>query len=168
MDSSIIPPSGGRSIPFSSGEKESNTFMFASLVEGLLARNRHVGTASIPRTQLFDNGRILTPATMEDIRRGYDVRRSVLVNMRKSDELYTTVDGPTPNETEAASWRKVKDTPKGIFHHCWRQYPTIIENPCSRYTWCAYVPVTLQKAFDQRCEHERIRLLFSARKRDAS
>ena len=30
------------------------------------------------------------------------------------------------------------------------------------------MPVTSQKAFDQRCEHERIRLLFSARKRDAS
>ena len=107
MESSIIPPSGDGSIPFSSGEKESNTFMFPSLVEGLLRRHRHVGTASVPRTRLFDNGRILTPAMMEDIQRGYDVRRSVLVNMRKSDELYATVDGPTPNETEAASWRKV-------------------------------------------------------------
>ena len=90
--------------------------MFASLVEGLLARHRHVGTASVPRTRLFDNGRILTPAMMEDIWRGYDVRRSVFINMRRSNELYTTVDGPTPNETEAASWQKVKDTPKGIFH----------------------------------------------------
>ena len=78
-------------------------FMFASLVEGLLARHRHVGTTSVPRTRLFDNGRILTPAMIKDIRRGYDVRRTVLINMRKSDELYTTVDGPTPNETEAAS-----------------------------------------------------------------
>ena len=87
--------------------------MFASLVEGLLDRHRHVGTASVPRTRLFDNGRILTPAMMEDIRRGYDVRRTVLINMRKSDKLNTTVDGPTPNESDAASWRKA---PKGIFH----------------------------------------------------
>ena len=30
------------------------------------------------------------------------------------------------------------------------------------------MPITSQKGFDQRCEHERLRLLFSARKRDAS
>ena len=30
------------------------------------------------------------------------------------------------------------------------------------------MPITSQKSFDQRCEHERLRLLFSARKRDAS
>ena len=90
--------------------------MLASLAEGLLARHRHVGTASVPRTRIFDNGRLLTPTMMEDIWRGYDVRHSVLVKMRKSDELNATVDGPTPNESDAANRRKVKDTPKRIFH----------------------------------------------------
>ena len=36
--------------------------------------------------------------------------------LSSSDELYATVDGPTPNESDAASWQKVKDTPKRIFH----------------------------------------------------
>ena len=36
--------------------------------------------------------------------------------MQKSDKLNTTVDGPTTDENDAASWQKVKDTRKGIFH----------------------------------------------------
>ena len=59
---------------------------------------------------------MFAPTMIEDIHRGYDVRRTILSNMRKSDKLNTTVDGPTTNESDAASWRKVKDTPKGIFH----------------------------------------------------
>ena len=52
--------------------------------------------------------------------------------------------------------------------HCWGEYPTLIDPSCSRYTSRAYVPVTSKKGFDQRCEHERLCLLFSDRKRAAS
>ena len=45
-----------------------------------------------------------------------DVRSTVLNNVRKSDELDTTVDGPTPNENDTACLQNVEDTPKGIFH----------------------------------------------------
>ena len=55
-----------------------------------------------------------------------------------------------------------------IFVHCWGEYPTLIDPPCSRYTSRAYVTITCQKGFDQRCEHERMCLLFSDRKRTAS
>ena len=90
--------------------------MLASLVKALLARNRHVSTTSVPRARLFDNSRMFAPTMVEYVHRGYYFRRTVLSNMRKSDKLNTTVDGPTPNESDAASWRKVKDTPKSIFH----------------------------------------------------
>ena len=52
---------------------------------------------------------------MKDIRRGHDVRFPVFNNMRKSDELDATVDGPTPDESDAENRRKVKDPPKRIF-----------------------------------------------------
>ena len=45
-----------------------------------------------------------------------DVRSTVLSNVRKSDELDTTVDGLTTNENDTAGLRNVEDTPKGIFH----------------------------------------------------
>ena len=57
---------------------------------------------------------------------------------------------------------------RNIFVHCWGEYPTLIDPLCSRYTSRAYVPITSQKGFDQRCKHERLCLLFSDRKRDAS
>ena len=38
---------------------------------------------------------------------------------------------------------------------------------CSNYTCRAYVPITRQKGFNKRCEHERLRLLFVKRKRIA-
>ena len=57
---------------------------------------------------------------------------------------------------------------RNIFVHCWGEYPTLIDPPCSRYTCRAYVPITSQKGFDQRYEHERLCLLFSDRKRTAS
>ena len=59
---------------------------------------------------------MLAPTMIEDVPCRNDVRRTVLSNVRKSDKLNTTVDGPTTNENDAASWRKVKDTPKGILH----------------------------------------------------
>ena len=57
---------------------------------------------------------------------------------------------------------------RNIFVHFWGEYPTLIDTPCSRYTSRAYVPITSQKVFDQRCEHERLCLLFSDQKRTAS
>ena len=46
--------------------------------------------------------------------------------------------------------------------------PTLIYPPCSRYTCRAYVPITCQKRFDQRYEHERLCLIFSDCKRTTS
>ena len=45
-----------------------------------------------------------------------DVRSTVLNNVRKSDELDTTVGGPTTNENDTACLQNVEDTPKRIFH----------------------------------------------------
>ena len=53
---------------------------------------------------------------------------------------------------------------RNVLVHCWGEYPTLIDPPCSRYTSCAYVPITS----DQICKHERLCLLFSDRKRAAS
>ena len=116
MDTSKVPPSGGGSVSFSSGENQTKAFMFTSLVKTLLASNRHVSTTSVPRARIFNNGRMLAPTMIEDVPCRDDFRSTVLSNVRKSDKLDTTVDGPTTDEKDAASWRKVEDTPKGIFH----------------------------------------------------
>ena len=50
---------------------------------------------------------------------------------------------------------------RNIFVHCWGEYPTLIDTPCSRYTNRAYVLITSQTGFDKRCEHERLCLLLS-------
>ena len=49
MDTRKIPPSGGGSVSFSIGEKQTKAFVFASLVKSLLASNWHVCTTSVPR-----------------------------------------------------------------------------------------------------------------------
>ena len=51
--------------------------------------------------------------------------------------------------------------------HPWGKYPTLIGPTCSKYTCQAYVPITCQKGFNQRCDHERLRLLWVERKRIA-
>ena len=90
--------------------------MFTSLVKTLLASNRHVSTTSVTRARQFNNGRMLAPTMIEDVPCRNDVRSTFLSNVRKSDKLDTTVDGPTTNENDAAGLRNVEDTPKGIFH----------------------------------------------------
>ena len=57
---------------------------------------------------------------------------------------------------------------RNICVHCWGEYPTLVDPLCSMYTSRAYVPITSQKGFDQRCEHERLCLIFSDRKRTTS
>ena len=116
MDTSKVPPSSGGSVSFSTGEKQTKTFMFAFMVKTLLASNRHVSTTSVPRARLFNIGRMLAPTMIEDVPCRNDVRRTVLSNVRKSDKLDTTVDRPTTNENDAAGLRNVEDTPKSIFH----------------------------------------------------
>ena len=59
---------------------------------------------------------MLAPTMIEDVPCRNDVRSTVLSNVQKSDKLDTIVDGPTTNENDAASWQKVEDAPKGIFH----------------------------------------------------
>ena len=49
---------------------------------------------------------------------------------------------------------------RNIFVHPWGKYPTLIGPACSKYTCRAYIPITCQKGFKHRCEHERLRLLF--------
>ena len=51
--------------------------------------------------------------------------------------------------------------------HPWGKYPTLIGPACSKYTCRAYIPITCQKGFKHRCEHERLRLLFIGQKRIA-
>ena len=47
---------------------------------------------------------------------------------------------------------------RNIFVHEWGNYPTMIGPTCSNYTCWAYVPITSQKGFSQRSNHERLRL----------
>ena len=37
---------------------------------------------------------------------------------------------------------------RNVLNHCWCEHPTLIDPPCSRYTSCAYVLITIQKGFD--------------------
>ena len=53
---------------------------------------------------------------------------------------------------------------RNIFVHTWGKYPTLIGPNCSDYTCQAYVPITCQKGFNQRCDHERLRLEWLKRK----
>ena len=61
MDTSKVPPSGGGSVSFSIGEKQTKSFVFSSLVKALLASNWHVRTTSVPRAQRINQGRMLAP-----------------------------------------------------------------------------------------------------------
>ena len=54
---------------------------------------------------------------------------------------------------------------RNIFVHSWGKYPTMIWPTCSNYTCHVYVPITCQKGFNKRCEHERLRLLFVEQKK---
>ena len=56
---------------------------------------------------------------------------------------------------------------RNISVHPWGKYPTLIGPACSNYTCRAYIPITCQKGFNQRCDHERLRLLWVERKRIA-
>ena len=53
---------------------------------------------------------------------------------------------------------------RNIFVHPWGKYPTLISPACSEYTCRAYIPITCQKGFNQRCDHERLRLLWVERR----
>ena len=57
---------------------------------------------------------------------------------------------------------------RNIFVHPWGKYPNLIGPTCSKYTCQAYIPITCQKGFNQRCDHERLRLLWVERKIIAS
>ena len=61
MDTSKFPPGGGGSVSFSTGEKQTKAFVFASLVKTLLASNGHVRTTSVPRARQFNKGRMPAP-----------------------------------------------------------------------------------------------------------
>ena len=51
----------------------------------------------------------------ENVSCGDNVQSTVLNNVRESDELDTTVDGPTTNENHTSCLRNVEYTPKRIF-----------------------------------------------------
>ena len=59
---------------------------------------------------------MLAPTMYENVPCINDVRSTLLNNVRKSDELDTTVDGLTTNENDTTGLRNVEDTRKGIFH----------------------------------------------------
>ena len=90
--------------------------MFASLVKKLLASNGHVRTTSVPRARRINKCRMLAPKMIENVPCRNYVRSTVLSNVRKSDELDTTVDGLTANKNDTAGLKNVEDTPHGIFH----------------------------------------------------
>ena len=54
---------------------------------------------------------------------------------------------------------------RNIFVYPWGKYPTLIGPTCSNYTCRAYVSITCQKGFNQRCDHDRLRLNWVERKR---
>ena len=54
-----------------------------------------------------------------------------------------------------------------IFVHDWGTYPTMIYLTVSNFTRCAYDPITTQREFVLRCNHERLRLKRVERKRIA-
>ena len=56
---------------------------------------------------------------------------------------------------------------RNISVHPWGKYPTFIGQTCSKYTCQAYVPITCQKGFNQRCEHECLFLHWVERNRIA-
>ena len=56
---------------------------------------------------------------------------------------------------------------RNIFVHEWGTYPTMVGTTSSNYTCFAYVPITSQKGFRQRCNHERLRLKWVEGKRVA-
>ena len=116
MDTSKVPPSGGGSVSFLIREKQTKAFVFTSLVKTLLVSTGHVRTTSVPRARWINKGRMLAPTMIEDVPCRNYVRSTVLSNVRKSDELDTTVDGLKTNKNDAAGLRNVEDTPKGIFH----------------------------------------------------
>ena len=87
-DTRKIPPRSGS---FPIGEKQTQTFMFASLVKTHRTSNWNVGTNSIPRTRRINQSRILAPTVYENVPCGNNVRITVLNNVRESDELDTTV-----------------------------------------------------------------------------
>ena len=58
---------------------------------------------------------MLAPTMIEDVPCRNDARSTVLSNVRKSDELDTTVDGLRTNENDTAGLRNEEDTPNGIF-----------------------------------------------------
>ena len=116
MDTRKVPPRGGGSVSFSIGEKQTQTFMLASLVKTFLAGNRNIGTTSISRNRRIDQSRILAPTVYKNVPCRNNFRSTVLNNVRKSDELDTTVDGLTTNKNDTEGLRNVEDTPKGIFH----------------------------------------------------
>ena len=89
--------------------------MLASLVKTFLASNQNVGTTSIPRTQRINQSRILAPTVYANVPCRDNIRSTVLNNVRESDELDTTIDGPTTNENHTACLRNVEYTPKSIF-----------------------------------------------------
>ena len=111
-DTRKIPLRSG-SIPI--GEKQTQTFMLASLVKILMTSNRNVGTTIIPRTRRINQSRILAPTVYKNVPCRNNVRSTVLNNVRESDELDTTVDGPTTNENHTVYLRNVEYTPKLIF-----------------------------------------------------
>ena len=115
-DTRKIPPRSGGGVSFLIGEKQKKAFMFASLGKALLTSNQNVGATSIPRTRRINQGRILAPTMYENVPCRNDVRSTVLNNVRKSDELDTTIDRLTTNENDTACLQNVEDTPKGIFH----------------------------------------------------
>ena len=53
-----------------------------------------------------------------------------------------------------------------IFVHPWGEYPTLFGPACSKYTCRAYIPITCQKGFNQRCDHERLCLLWVEQKKN--
>ena len=89
--------------------------MLTSFVEAFLARNRNIGTTSIPGARRPNNSQIIAPRMHEDISGRENVRSNFRNDVRIADKLDTNVDGLTTNERNTESSRIVECTPKSIF-----------------------------------------------------
>ena len=72
--------------------------MLTSFFEAFLARNLDIGTTSILGARRPNHSQIFAPGIHKDISGRDNVRSTVHNDVRESDKLDTTVDGPMTDE----------------------------------------------------------------------
>ena len=83
------------------------------------------------------------------------------------DRVCNFLDGTISVHSDVTSDAKVVISTPNLLVHEWGTHPTMIYPTVSNFTRRAYVPITTQKGFCLRCNHERLRLKRVERKRIA-